>query len=61
MDFGQGRVHHQDQADGDGDVGGANRDRVVESFNRSGEEVTDPNPNRHGQENPQGQVAVKGG
>ena len=39
MHFGQRRVHHQDQADGDGDVGGANRNGLVKCLRRLGGEI----------------------
>ena len=61
MDFGQGGIHHQDQADGDGNIGRPDRDRGIEILHGGWEEKTDPHTDRHGQEDPQGQEAVEEG
>ncbi len=61
MHLGQRRVHHQDQADGDGDVGGADRNRRVERLDGLGQQKAQAHADRHGQEDPQGQVAVEKG
>ena len=49
--LGQGRIHHQDQADGDGDVGGAHLEGS-QDFGEAGRQVAQKNPRRHGQKNP---------
>eukprot|EP01022_Parablepharisma_sp_SALTPOND_P017192 TRINITY_DN2694_c2_g1_i2.p1 TRINITY_DN2694_c2_g1~~TRINITY_DN2694_c2_g1_i2.p1 ORF type:complete len:569 (-),score=155.47 TRINITY_DN2694_c2_g1_i2:132-1838(-) len=58
--LGQGRVHHQDQADGDGQVGGAHRE-MVHDLTDAGIPVAPGHPHGHGQEDPQSQEAVQEG
>src|SRR6185369_10036080 len=52
------RVHHQDQAGGNGDVGGAGLEGIDEGF-RAGDEIAKTDPQRHGGEDPQGQRSRK--
>ncbi len=56
--LGQGRVHHQDQANGDGDVGGAHGKEVDEILDLR-KQITAANAHKHGQKNPQGEKAVQ--
>ena len=58
LHLGQRRVHHQDQADGDGHVGGAGVEAVPEADDPR-EEVSQPDADGHGQEDPHRQVAVE--
>ncbi len=60
LHLGKGGVHHQDQADGDGDVGGADLEGVDEGF-RAGDEIAQTDPQRHGGKDPEGQPAVEEG
>ena len=57
MHLGQRRVHHQNQTDGDGDVGGADLELVDKALD-AGHQRTQPHPDGHRQEDPQRQVAV---
>ncbi len=57
-DLGQRRVHHQDQADGDRDVGGAALELAPEPGDAR-EQVPDRHAGEHREEDPQGQVAVE--
>ena len=57
FDLGQGRVHHQNQADGDRNVGRAHLEIVDDVDAR--EEIAAHNPDEHGQKYPQGQIAVQ--
>lgn len=50
-DLGQGRVHHEDEADGDGNVGGSYAEFVPEA-SHARIQVAPPNSNRHGKKNP---------
>ena len=59
LHLGEGRVHHQDQADGDGHIGRAGLEPVDEGFDTR-DEVANRNPDRHGQEDPQGEEAIQG-
>ena len=57
-DLGQGRVHHQDETHGDGEVGGTDGESAPELGN------TEPQgshryPHTHGQKDPQRQVSVQ--
>jgi len=58
LDLGKGRVHHQDKADGDRDVGGAHLELVDEILD-AGHQVAQPHANRHGQKDPQCQITVE--
>ena len=55
--LGQGRVHHQDEPDGDWDVGGAHREAIPE-IGDAGPQPARADAHGHGEEDPQGQVAV---
>ena len=54
----QRRVHHQDEADGDGDVRRVHPEPIDEGLD-AGDEVAQPDANGHRQENPEGQKAVE--
>jgi hypothetical protein len=56
--LGQGRIHHEDQADGDGDVGGADL-KGVDDLGDGRIEITGHYPAEHGQEDPEGEVLVE--
>jgi len=56
--FGQGRIHHEDEPDSDGDVGGSHLERINQLFG-CGDKVPDEHARSHGQEYPQGQVAIE--
>ena len=58
--LGQRREHHQDQADGDGDVRRIDLETVDQRLD-AGKEVSDRHADDHGQENPEGQIAVEEG
>ncbi len=49
--LGQGRIHHQDKTDGDGDVGGAHL-KVGQNLGKPWDEIAQGHPSGHGQENP---------
>ena len=55
--LGQGRVHHQNQADSDGNIGGAHL-KVGQGLGKTGDQIAQGDPGSHGQENPQGQEAL---
>ena len=58
LHLGQGRVHHQDEADGDGDVGRPGLEPVDEADDGR-DEIAQPDADGHGQEDPEGQVSVE--
>jgi hypothetical protein len=51
MDLSQGRIHHQDQADRYGNVGGTNGEFIDEAFDTR-QKVSQPDANCHCKENP---------
>ncbi len=51
--LGKGRVHHQDQSDGNGDIGGAHL-KMIDHTPDIGEEITTAHADKHGQEYPEG-------
>ena len=55
--LGQGRIHHQNEANGDGNVGSAHLEEGQE-LGETGQEITEADPGRHGQKDPQGQKAL---
>ncbi len=55
--LGQGRVHHQDEPDGDGDVGRPRLEPVDEADHRR-DEIAKPDAKGHGQEDPKRQVSI---
>ena len=59
-DLGQRRVHHQDQADGDGDRGRADR-QARDGPHDAGSDVAQQDAEGHRQEDPERQVAVEEG
>ena len=56
--FGQRRVHHQDEADGDRDVGRPALECVDESDDGR-DKISQPDSGGHGRENPERQVSVE--
>ena len=58
LHLGQGRIHHQDEADGDGDVGRP-RLELVDEADDGRDEIAQPDADGHGQEDPEGQVSVE--
>ena len=58
LHLGEGRVHHQDQADRDQDVGRPDLEGVDELLN-PWDEIAEGDADRHGQEDPQRQEAVE--
>ncbi len=56
--LGQRRVHHQDEPDGDGDVGRSGLEPVDEADDGR-DKIAEPDADGHGQEDPDGQVAVE--
>ncbi|MNK96962.1 hypothetical protein D3C87_1172740 [compost metagenome] len=56
--LGERRVHHQDEAYGQRHVGGSDRHRLV-PLGHLGEQIANPHPNRHGDEDPEGEIAVE--
>ena len=61
MNLGERRVHHQDQANRNGDVGRADGDRVVKSFDAGGKEESKPHTHCHGEKNPEREIPVEEG
>ena len=59
--LGQGRIHHEDQARGNEQIGRADRDRREEGFRVGNQEIPRQHPRRHGDENPQCEVTVQKG
>ena len=59
LHLGERRIHHQDQADRDQDVGRPDLEAVDELLNPRNE-ITEAHADRHGQEDPQRQEAVEG-
>ena len=57
-DFGQGGIHHEDEADGQGEVGGAEGEAVEEGFG-FWEEVSEGDAQEHGEDDPEGEIAVE--
>lgn len=55
--FGKRRIHHQDQANGDRNIGRA-RLKLIDELLDAGDEIAHRHTNRHRQENPQGQKAI---
>jgi hypothetical protein len=51
-------IHHQNEADGDGDVGRAGLELVDEADDRR-DEVAESDADGHSQEDPNGQVSVE--
>jgi hypothetical protein len=58
FDFGQGRIHHQDQADGDGYVSGAGLEAVDETCG-AGYEITKRDSQGHRPEDPKREITVE--
>ena len=58
--FRQWRHHHQHQTDGERNVGGATG-RRLDGRAHLWQEMTDPHPHRHRQEDPKREVAVEEG
>ena len=58
-DFCQGRIHHQDQADRNGDIGRADRDSLIESLHPCRKEIAQADTNCHCQEYPQGKKTIQ--
>ena len=58
--LGQRRIHHDDEADGDGDVGGADL-KAVDEGRRGWDEVADGDADSHGEEDPEREIAVQEG
>ena len=56
--LGERRIHHHDEADGDGDVGRAHGPAVDELGHRD-EGPADEHADEHGEEDPEGEVAVE--
>ena len=59
-DLGQGRVHHKDQPDGNGDVRSPHL-KVVYCPSDCGKKISPHDPREHGQENPERQKPIKKG
>jgi hypothetical protein len=57
-DLRQRRIHHQDQADGDGNVGRADLEALDELLDTR-YDVAQPHADGHGQEDPDRQVAIE--
>lgn len=59
-DFGKRWIHHQDQADGNGNIGATTFHDCPEIFD-AGEKISPHHPDKHGQEDPEGEEAVEEG
>jgi len=57
LDLGQRRIHHHDQADGDGNIGGPDL-KDIDEISNPGEEIAAEDPGQHGDKNPQGEKAI---
>ncbi len=57
--LGQRRVHHEDEADGDGDRRGPDLRGLVQRLHGLRPQVADGHPDGHGGEDPDGQVAIE--
>ena len=51
--------HHQDQADGNRDVGRPHGNGRVKALDSLGRRIADQYADRHGEKDPEGQVAVE--
>ena len=58
FDLGQRRIHHHDQADGNGDVGGAYLKSVDHALH-AGNGIAEHDPGEHGEKDPQGEKPIK--
>ena len=58
LHLGQRRVHHQDQPDGNGDVGRPHLEPIDKSLD-AGNQVSGPHTDSHRQKDPKGQKAVE--
>ena len=58
--LGQRRVHHEDQSDGDGDVGGPDLELMPEVHDAGGH-VSPPHADEHGEKDPQRQKSIQEG
>ncbi len=59
--FSKRGIHHEDEANGNGDVGGANSHGSKEGFGVAYQEIANEDPEGHGGKNPEGEVAVQEG
>lgn len=59
--LGERRIHHEDEADGDGQIGSADRERREERFRIGYDELAKENPESHRCENPDREIPVKEG
>ena len=57
LHLGQRRIHHEDEADGDGDVGGAGLEALKER-RHGGHKAAERDADRHGEKDPESQIAV---
>ena len=57
-DFGERRVHHQDQADGNGNRCSADR-KAIQKRHSAREDPARPNPDEHGGEDPESEKAIE--
>ena len=56
--LGQRRVHHQDQADGNGDIGGSDL-KYIDEIPYAGIQIAPEHPDSHGQKDPQREKTVQ--
>ena len=56
--LGKGRIHHQYEADGNGDIGGSHLETVYYIPN-AGIKISASHADEHGQENPQSQKSIQ--
>src|ERR1039457_2372162 len=56
--LGEGRVHHQDQTHGDWNRGGADAE-AIEKRDDSGDKPAETHANRHGGEDPGGEITIE--